>query len=383
MGSRIPARRRALIAAVGVAVLAAAAACGPGPTSSDRSGGNNPGKTGASAVYKKLNDLPADKQRSTALAMAKKDGGGVSFYTSYASDSATNVKKAFEDKFGIPMHLYRGHSTDVLQRVLQESSAGRQGADAVEAGFLAISPLADQGLFTLYRGSHREDVPAEARFPTWTSDYFELMVPVWNTDQVSAKEAPRSWDDLADPRFGGKMIFDGGDFDWYAALTLYWKDHGKSAAQVDRLWKDIVDGAHIADGHSTMIDLLGAGQSALAAMDYTFVADVGIEKGAPVAYRLPDGSVPVPAFRRPNGLALMKNAAHPAAAWLLADWLLDPQGGQRVIESTFQIGTTLPKDSKLTHGITYANYPVDELVAHRKKWETAFDALVRKVPQEK
>jgi iron(III) transport system substrate-binding protein len=93
-----------------------------------------------------------------------------------------------------------------------------------------------------------------------------------------------------------------------------------------------------------MMQLLGAGQTAVDAMNYTYITQQAAAAGAPVVYRLPDGTNPIPAFPRPNGVGMLAAAQHPAAAWLFYDWMLTEGQqvlvGQHLTPSTEVPGTT-------------------------------------------
>jgi iron(III) transport system substrate-binding protein len=372
---RAASRRRTVMAGVAVgAMLAMVTACGASPVA----GGG--GKGSGAATYKKLNALPAAQQESTALQMAKDEGKTVSFYTSYASDAAAAVKKGFEAKYGITVNLYRAQSGDVLQRVLQESGARHLGADVVEASAPEMNDMSDQSLFAPYRGANRQLVGADGQFDTWTADYFNLMLPAWNTKLIGPGQEPKSWEDLADPRFKNKLLIDPTDSDWYAALTLYWQQHGKTADQIDALWKGIVKNSRVSKGHSTNAELLSAGQTPATAVMYNYITALAMQKGAPVTYKNADGVADIPAFSRPNGVALLKDAKHSAAAWLLTNWLLSVDGGQKILAANFQVPSTTKPGTGLFKDFTIAKYPTEEMHKNQKLWDSRYDALLRGVP---
>src|SRR6266542_3962352 len=141
------------------------------------------------------------------------------------------------------------NSETVLQRVLQETSANRTGNDAVETNFGEMGQLSKQGVLADYRGAAFASVPESGRFPGWLADRLNIMLPAWNTKLIKPGQEPRSWEDLADPRFKGKLTLELTDSDWYENVTKSWLRHGKTQAQVDDLWKRIVANANVAKGH--------------------------------------------------------------------------------------------------------------------------------------
>jgi iron(III) transport system substrate-binding protein len=297
------------------------------------------------------------------------------------ADVADAVTKAFTAQTGVKVTVFRGNSETVLQRVLQESSARRPGADVVETNFLEMQTLANQKAFTAYTGGGLAGVQQAAKFDLWTASRFNVMLPAWNTNLIPAGQEPKTWEDLADPRFKGKITLEVSDSDWYENLTKYWLDHGKTQAQVDALWQGIIGNAKVTKGHTVMIGLLGAGQTPMDAMNYSYITERAKEQGAPVAYRSADGVAHVPAFPRPNGVGMLSGAKHPAGAWLFYDWLLTD--GQKVlVQQHLTPASKVEGDSSLD-GITLVGYDVDGLTKDSGTWDKRYDALLRGVPEQK
>jgi iron(III) transport system substrate-binding protein len=365
--------RRLLIAAVAAIVLAG---CGK-PVTSSGSGGGGAAGTAAEKVYSQLNALPAGQQRAEAIKQAKQEGGVLSLYTSLTEELVKPVREAFERQTGVKMQVFRASSETVLQRTLQEVSARRVGNDAIETNFGEMATLAKQNVLGSYRGAAYAGVPDNARFGTWNADRLNVMLPAWNTRLIKPGQEPRSWEDLADPRFKGKLTMEVSDSDWYENVSKHWLASGKTQAQVDSLWKAIVANANVAKGHTVMAELLAAGQTAVDAMNYSYITENTASKGAPVAYRSADGKAHTPAFARPQGVSMMKGAKHPAAAWLFNDWMLSD--GQKLLVS---LGLTpaakVPGDRSLD-GVTLLEYDVQGLTADPKRWDDAYDELLRGV----
>jgi iron(III) transport system substrate-binding protein len=358
-----------------VGSVLALSACSAAPTTG-QPGTSGPGK--GNAVFDRFNALPADQQRDKARGQAKAEGGEISLYTSLTADVADAVSKAFTAQTGIKVTVFRGNSETVLQRVLQESSANRLGNDVVETDFSEMATLAEQGLLGDYKGANLNKVDQAGKFNHWTADRYNIFLPAWNTNLIKPGQEPRSWEDLADPRFDGKISLEVTDSDWYASVTLYWQQQGKSQTQIDDLWKAIVQGGKVTKGHTTMMSLLGAGQTGLDAMNYSYITERAKQGGAPVSYRSADGIARTPAFPRPNGVGMMRNAKHPAAAWLFYDWLLGD--GQKVLAQQHLTPSTKVVGDNSLDGITLQKFPVTELSEHGKQWQDRYDALLRGVP---
>jgi iron(III) transport system substrate-binding protein len=365
------------LAAAGAALTVTLSACGGGAADA---GSSAPGaKSGAdstgSDAYSALNGA-GDSARDQAIAAAKKEGE-LSLYTSFTSDVADAVTKAFTDQFGIKVNVFRGNSETVLQRLSQEASANRPGADAVETNFAELESLSGAGVLGDYEGTHLADVPKDLQFKGWTADRLNIFLPAWNTNLIKPGEEPKSWEDLADPKYAGKIQVEISDSDWFENVTKYWLSNGKTQAEVDQLWKGIAANAKAAKGHTTMMELLSAGQTPMDAMNYSYITERAAQDGAPVAYKGADGTTSVPAFPRPNGVAIVKGAAHPNAAWLFYDWMLSD--GQKVlVDQHLTPVTKVPGDTSLD-GVKLTTFDVEELAKNGAAWQTKYDELLRGV----
>ncbi|WP_128804021.1 MULTISPECIES: extracellular solute-binding protein [unclassified Streptomyces] len=331
----------------------------------------------ASGVYTQIAGLPKDQQRAKAKELAKKEGSTLSLYTSMTADIATPVADAFEKKYGIHVNVFRGNSETVLQRAMQEAQAGKAGADAVETNFLEMTALSDNKILAAFNGSALGKVEPTGKFKYWTASRFNVFQPAWNTDLIKPGQEPHSWEDLALPKYKGKVTLEVSDSDWFENVTKYWLDHGKSQAEVDQLWKQIAANAKVAKGHTTMMQFLTAGQTPMEAMNYTYITDRAAEKGAPVTHLPKSGKSSIPAFGRPNGVGMIKNAQHPAAAWLFYDWLLT-DGQKELVKLGLTPSTKVPGDKSLT-GITLVPFDVKGLSKDDGSWDKKYDALLRGV----
>jgi iron(III) transport system substrate-binding protein len=316
---------RALALTAGATMVLAA--CGGNPTASGGSGGGDnaaDGPTEAEQLYEEVMALSGQERRDRLVELATEEGQ-LNLYTSMTSDVADAVSEAFSDQFDIDVNLYRANGETVSQRVLQEQDAGYAGNDVVETDGIELAKLEQEGVMAPYAGERRDLVPEAGQFETWTATRFNVFTPSWNTEAVSADEAPSSWEDLADPKWDGQLAMELGDVDWYLTLKEYWVEQGKSEEEVDQLFADMADGAKAVKGHTVQAELMAAGQYEVTASNYSYIVENAKQSGAPVDY-LPFVE---PAIARPNGIGLMKTAANPAAGLLFADWMLEE--GQQVL----------------------------------------------------
>ncbi|MCI3242446.1 MULTISPECIES: extracellular solute-binding protein [Streptomyces] len=345
--------------------------CGASPTAG--TAGSAPEKN----PYAPYESLTGSKRTDKLLADARSEGGTLDLYTS--NTDIQDLVDAFQKAYpGIKVHAFRANSETVLQRAIQENDANKPQNDVMDTNDLELRALDSQHLLHAYKGPAEAGLKDAAKnLGGWTAERFNAFVVGWNTNQVKKGEEPTDFADFADPKWKGKLSVEVGDWDWYASMHTYLtEEKGMSGAQADALFKKIASNVKVVKGHTVQGELLSAGQFAVALSVYSHTVDKAAKKGAPVAWR----PAVEPVILRPNGVALMARARHPAAALLWTDWVLGP--GQKVIAESLRIpaaksvpGYTdpIPPGTK-----TYSLSKTAE--TDTKKWNTAYDALLRGVP---
>ena len=365
-------RARALRAAAAASVLALSA-CGGSPTAGGAPAGQGaaPQQANAEATYQRINALTG-QARTDELKKCAEAEGKLSIYTS--NTDIDDLVSGFEDEVDVDVSVYRGNSESVLQRLLQEQKARFYGNDVLETNALELNVAHKEGLLAPYQSELREKVRPEGKAEGWTATRFNTFVVGWNTDLVKSGEEPKSLEELADPKWKGKLSMEIGDVDWFTALHQHFVKQGRSEQEATDLFKRIAANSKIAKGHTVQGELLSAGQFAVAISSYSHTIDKAADKGAPVAWRPQNGEPVQPLVVRPNGIGLMKTASSPCAAMLFVDHELTD--GQKVFEEKFRVGAT-PEAAKAIEDLDVVPVPEAELLNNPQKW----DALYAEVTQ--
>jgi ABC-type Fe3+ transport system substrate-binding protein len=153
---------------------------------------------------------PAEAITPQLLAAAKKEGK-VSFYTAMDIPVAERLAKSFEARFaGISVRVERSGSERIYQRIEQERGSNIFAVDVVNS--------ADAAHYIVWKrnGWLAPYLPEEAaqHFPDAYRDIegTHITTRIWlsslgyNTKLVKAEEAPKSYADLLDPKWMGKII---------------------------------------------------------------------------------------------------------------------------------------------------------------------------------
>ena len=170
-----------------------------------------------------------------------------------------------------------------------------------------------------YSSPYLADLPPWAIPPhrRWFADRANLWVVGYNTGKVKREELPAELEGFADPRWQGRLSLEATDSDWmYGVIQFMGEERGlaffrKLAALKPEMRK----------GHILVAQLVAAGELAVCLTIYSGNADSIKAKGGPI-----DWAVAEPLVGRPQAVAVAKNAAHPNAALLFADFLLSPEG---------------------------------------------------------
>ncbi|HEY3074558.1 MAG TPA: extracellular solute-binding protein [Burkholderiales bacterium] len=253
------------------------------------------------------------------LAEARKEGE-VMLYTSLVPEDLTPLSAAFERRYGVKLKTWRANSEKVLARAVTEMRAGRSDADVVETNGPQMESLyREKGLQPL-RSAHLKDLMPQALRPHghWVGTRINMFVQSYNTRLVKKEELPKSYSDLTNPRWKGRLGIEAEDEDWFAMVV---KELGEEAGL--RTFREIarVNGLSVRRGHTLLAGLVASGEIPLAITTYSHGAEKMKQRGAPVEW-----FAIAPAIGRANGIGIARTAPHPHAAALFVDFLLSPEG---------------------------------------------------------
>jgi ABC-type Fe3+ transport system substrate-binding protein len=263
--------------------------------------------------------------RESFLSQGAKKEGEVVVYTSLISEDLTALSAAFEMKYGVKVKGWRAGSEKVLQRALVESRANRNDADVIETNGPELESLYREKILQTFQSPHLKDLMPQARRPhgQWVGTRINMFVQTYNTRLVKKEDLPRTYSDLANPRWKGKLGIEAEDEDWFAMAV---KGEGEEAGL--RTFREIAttNGFSVRKGHTLLAGLVASGEIAFALTTYSHGAEKMKQKGAPVEWYAIE-----PAIGRANGIAIPAKPPHPYAAMLFADFVLSPEG-QAILE---------------------------------------------------
>lgn len=305
--------------------------------------------------------------RLRKLVDGAKREGELSIYTSAQSNDLGAVVEAFEKKYGIKASVWRAGSEAVLNRALQENRAGRFTVDVVETNGPELESLHREEILQLVKSPQHADLitPAIRPHGEWVGTRLNVFVQAYNTKLVKKEELPKTWEDLLDPKWKGKLGIEQEDSDWLAGV---FGEIGEAKGK--KVFSEIVatNGMSVRKGHTLLTQLVVSGEVPLALTVYNYKAQQLKVEGAPI-----DWFTIGNAIARPNGIGVARRAPHPHAAVLFYDFELSEEG-QRIIAAREFVPTSKQIDTPLNKvPMTFvdARVSIDEY----DKWKSLYEGF--------
>jgi len=254
--------------------------------------------------------------RTKRLVDGAKKEGVVTIYSSVTVDDMKVLSAAFEKKYGVKLQAWRASSESILQRTMVEARGGRFDVDAIETSAAEMESLHRERLLQEVKSPLIADIVPAALRPhrEWIGDRLNIISAAYNPNLVKKQDLPKSYDDLANPKWKGKLAIEADDAVWFGALA---NELGEQ--KTIGLFREIVrtNGISVRKGHSLIANLIVSGEIPFALTVYHYKAEQLKNAGAPL-----DWYVLPPGLARFLGTGVMRRAPHPHAAVLFLDFML-------------------------------------------------------------
>jgi iron(III) transport system substrate-binding protein len=255
--------------------------------------------------------------RTEKIAAAAKKEGTVTLYTTIAEKDLPALIRPFEDKYGIKVTVWRAGTDKVLQRTLAEAQARKYDVDLIHFGSPEMEALSREKILhavssPLHQQLRPGSVPSHKE---WAATLLSVWVQAYNTQVVKKEDLPRSYQDLLDPKWKGKLGIESKNQDWFASVVEL-MGGGENGI---KFFRDLVakNGISPRHGHTLLNNLVISGEVPLALTLYSYMPEQSKKKGAPI-----DWFALEPAIARSNAIGVARRAPHPNAALLFYDYML-------------------------------------------------------------
>jgi iron(III) transport system substrate-binding protein len=277
-------------------------------------------------VVKKASALTGAARRTFLEEGAKKESEIV-FYTSLSLTDYPKILPHFEKSYPfIKTNTYRATPSGLFTRVDTEARTGRFAADVIGSAPVEMWQLKQRKLSASYLSPERRALQPGSFDAEGYWQAFDVtpLALAFNTKQVPANDAPRSYADLLHPKWKGRMSLGTEEYTWFNILL---ESMGKQKG-LDYMQALAKQELHMPGSSSVMrVQLMLAGESAIAIAARGRRVSEYKQQGAPIDYRILD-----PYAGEPNFVTLMQRAPHPFSAVLFIDWMLSEEGQTRMAE---------------------------------------------------
>ncbi len=277
----------------------------------------------AAEVLKAYEGLTGKEREAKLIGGAKREGKMV-YYGTAAIDHSKRILDAFKKRYPfMTTGHYRSGAVDVYNKITAEARGRRYDVDVIDLLPGESYTLVKKGLVDPYHSPSRKGIMKEFmdRDGYWTAIFHLVVALGYNTEYVKRSEAPKSYEDLLDPKWKGKLSLDNQDMDLMGTLLEHWGKE-KGVAYFEKLAKNEPT---MRRGHTFQAQILAAGEIQVAPWLYGYRPSSMIQQGAPLEVVLLDPVISVPTY-----LMLAKNAPHPHSAALFLDWALSRGGGMKI-----------------------------------------------------
>jgi len=270
------------------------------------------------------------------LYQAAKAEGSVQISMSNQDDQWLPLQKAFSERFpGIKADRLEISPNKGLERIITEKAAGKTTTDVAGARMTEIKQAVDRDLAAQFDYVGTFNLPKEMVLNDnrYVLGYQNVSLLSYNTKLLNADTAPKTWDDLTDPRFAnGKILMAQDADDVFWGLGEEWgRDKLMAYAQKIHDQKP-----RFTQQSSETTNLLIAGDAPVAMSIYAASMMKYTDQGAPIK-----ATAASPVTVNNNGVFVLKDAPHPNAARLFAGWLATPEA-QKVFDSATHRSVAFP-----------------------------------------
>jgi iron(III) transport system substrate-binding protein len=151
-----------------------------------------------------------DAEWKKVVDAAKKEGKVVMYSGAVGSPVLPKIASAFEAKYGIRMELLEARASELRERVRTEQASGKVLGDVSHNGSTTTQLQLNEGTFVPHG-----PLPNQGR-PVAPFKVDDVRVPIYviawgilvNTEMVKPADEPKSWKDLHDPKWKGKLLAD-------------------------------------------------------------------------------------------------------------------------------------------------------------------------------
>lgn len=263
------------------------------------------------------------------LAESARNEKGLVLYGSPNLDDLNFLVNSFAKKYPfVKPTIYRATSAALFNKIMTEARSGRRTFDVVINSGFEIHLLKKAGFFAPYmpKEINRYAQGFKDAQGYWTTFFSNTHVLSYNTRQVKGEETPKSYEDLLHPRWMGRLMMHTEDYEWFTNQLLIRGEENGIKLMRGLANQNII----MRRGHTLILQLVAAGEAAVAVNSYAYRAERLKLDGAPVHWV---GVEPIVANLL--CIAVGKDAPNPNTARLFVEFATSKEG-QTIVSQKFQ-----------------------------------------------
>jgi iron(III) transport system substrate-binding protein len=289
--------------------------------------------------------------------------GQVLYYTAQSDGDERSIAEPFQKQFPcVKVNVISAVTGRLFERITTEAKAGKTQADiAILTDEVLVQKLIDDKLVRQWTPPQDAIYPETAKVKGWWyAGSGSFMLPFYNDQGVTGGDVPKTWTDLLDPKWKGKIatspITIGGTA-WmqYAFMKeKFGRDYlVKLAAQEPKLFS----------AYNAAVLSVARGELLIGISSALNEYPVRVTEGAPIKPIFPAEGIPYTNYP----MMMLASSPHPNAAELFGNWYLS-KAGQAMLVKT-RGAYSVRKDVASAKG----NPPLTEL----KPWNPGHDFMVQ------
>jgi iron(III) transport system substrate-binding protein len=288
--------------------------------------------TGPAALAQMKPGITAEQK---AAAMQE---GRVHYYTSRATLTANAIGKAASKALGIKVVITRISSSTNYNRTVQEFETGVNNADVIDTSVVAhFYSMKEKGMLTPYTPANVGLYRSKDYYDPdhyWHASQIGLGAIQYNSNLVKGNMIPRTWKELTDPKYKGKLVQGHIKASGTSAIVdyhlveLYGWEYFRKLKENEIMTQQSCDSTNI----------MAVGERLVGLCDHQITAPAQ-KRGMPIETVFPEDGV----FGQLGPVAHLAKAPHPNAAKLLIDWITSPEGQQYYVDGGVLSAIESPK----------------------------------------
>ena len=252
-------------------------------------------------------------------------------YTSNESTLNERAFSAFSKETGIQVESVSAGSGVVVKRIQAEKD--RPQSDIIWGVSRSLLET-NRAYFAPYASKNIDAIPAEYRDPgnLWIGNNLHLLVILQNTKALPENEGPKTWNDLLNPKYKGKIAFtdpanSGSAFSTVTLLVDLWGGGDAGWQKVKALFANM----KILNRASLVFQGVGKGEYPLG-ISLEYAGYLWAQNGAPVVTIYPSEGT----FAAMEGVGIVKGGPNPESAKKFVDWVNLKVVREMILKATFR-----------------------------------------------